>query len=140
MKIELNIKKEFEVRHLLVEAEVRYWEDAHVNGVEDVEGDLIPCREGDLWKPIIDIETGIITNWEQGKSANIHYKVCDAGEYWLLDEDGNKLVKSKGYYVPDLLAIEDDGFGDYIILKVNESGQINKWKFKLDEFVNDDDE
>ena len=68
MKIELTVKKEFEVKTLLVEAGVRYWEDATVNGVEDENGDLIPCRfnGSDLWKPIIDIETGIITKRFEG--------------------------------------------------------------------------
>ena len=84
MKIELTVKKEFEVETLLIDANVRYWEDATVNGVSDDDGDLIPCREGDSWRPIINIDSGLITNWEKGKDASIHYKVCDDGEYWRL--------------------------------------------------------
>lgn len=142
MKIELTVKKEFEVKTLLVEAGVRYWEDATVNGVEDEKGDLIPCRfnGSDLWKPIIDIETGIITNWKQGTTADIHYKVCDAGEYWLQDEDGNKIVKAKGYYVPSFLAPQGSGFGDYIILKVDENGKIAHWRFDSEPFTNEDED
>lgn len=30
---------------LKVEAGVRYWEDATVNGIEDVDGALIPCKK-----------------------------------------------------------------------------------------------
>ena len=67
MKLELTVKKEFEVTNLLIDAGVRYWEDAEVNGVNDGDGTLIPCRFEDRWKPIVDIETGIITNWELEK-------------------------------------------------------------------------
>tara|TARA_A100000172_G_C3044260_1_gene111852 strand:+ start:26293 stop:26715 length:423 start_codon:yes stop_codon:yes gene_type:complete len=140
MKIELTVKKEFEVKTLLVEANVRYWEDATVNGVEDENGDLIPCKLGDTWKPIIDLETGLITNWEKGKEADIHYKVCDAGEYWLQDENGEKIVKAKGYYVPDFLAIDDSGLGDYIIMKVDKDGKINNWRFDSEPFTNEDED
>jgi len=140
MKIELTVKKEFEVKTLLVEADVRYWEDATVNGVEDENGDLIPCKVGDTWKPIIDLETGLITNWEKGKEANIHYKVCDAGEYWLQDENGEKIVKAKGYYVPDFLAIDNSGYGDYIIMKVDKDGKINNWRFDAEPFTNEDED
>lgn len=140
MKIELTVKKEFEVKTLLVEADVRYWEDATVNGVEDENGDLIPCKVGDTWKPIIDLETGLITNWEKGKEADIHYKVCDAGEYWLQDENGEKIVKAKGYYVPDFLAIDDSGYGDYIIMKVDKDGKINNWRFDSEPFTNEDED
>lgn len=140
MKIELTVKKEFEVKTLLVEADVSYWEDATVNGVEDENGDLIPCKVGDTWKPIIDLETGLITNWEKGKEANIHYKVCDAGEYWLQDENGKKIVKAKGYYVPDFLAIDDSGFGDYIIMQVDKEGKINNWQFDSEPFTNEDED
>jgi len=140
MKIELTVKKEFEVKTLLVVANVRYWEDATVNGVEDENGDLIPCKVGDTWKPIIDLEIGLITNWEKGKEANIHYKVCDAGEYWLQDENGEKIVKAKGYYVPDFLAIDDSGYGDYIIMKVDKDGKINNWRFDSEPFTNEDED
>lgn len=64
MKVEIKTTKET----LLVDAGVRYWEDASVNGIEDEKG-LIPCRDGERWKPIIDIESGVITNWTKGVVA-----------------------------------------------------------------------
>lgn len=140
MKVELTVKREFEVETLLIDANVRYWEDATVNGVSDEDGDLIPCREGDSWQPIINIDSGLITNWEKGKSASIHYKVCDDGEYWLQDINGNKIAKAKGYYVPDFLAIDDSGLGDYIIMKVDSEGFINNWKFDIDPFEEEEED
>lgn len=47
MKITIKVEKEVEIKTLEVRAGVRYWEDATVNGNEDSEGELIPCREGD---------------------------------------------------------------------------------------------
>lgn len=113
---------------LVVEAGVSYWEDATVNGVEDTDGSLIPFGHGSHWCPVIELATGQIRDWPQGTTADIHYKVCDAGEYWLTDDAGSKLAKWKGYYVPDnLLCVGDSGYGDYIILKVGADGKIVGW-------------
>ncbi len=112
---------------LIVEAGVRYWEDATVNGQSDDEGTLIPFRKGELWCPRIDLEKGRIIDWPQGTAASIHYKVCDAGEYWIEDADG-KRWKLTGSYVPDkLLCVGDTGYGDYIIMGIAEDGQIVRW-------------
>ena len=136
MKIHIKKTVEFTPKLLIVSAGVRYWEDATVNCVADEDGTLIPLREGDKWIPIIELETGRVLSWPQGTTANINYKVCDAGEYWLEDADG-KRVKWKGYYVPDsLLAIGDKGYGDYIILAISAEGMIEGWKTPE---INDDE-
>lgn len=109
---------------LHVKAGVRYWEDATVNGVVDEHGTLIPFRVGDYWCPTIDIERGAVLNWPSGITADIHYKVCDDGEYWLGTES-KKLAKWIGDYVPEaFLCHGDEGWGDYIILKIDASGRI----------------
>ena len=119
------------VKYLKVDVEPRYWDDATINGVEDTEGALIPCKEGKSWKPLIDLDTGKIINWEEGKVARVHYKVCDDGEYWLLGEDYKEVLKYTGYYVPDILDTSNEGFGDYLIMNVNEKGMIENWKFEI---------
>jgi len=139
MKIELTVKKEFEIEFLQVSAGVRYWEDATVNDTEDENGLLIPCRDGDRWKPIIEIETGKIVNWEQGTKADIHYKVCDDGLYTLIDEKGNE-VKSIDGYVPSLMSPKENGYGDYIIMDVDENGIIQNWVSDLSDFDNEDED
>jgi hypothetical protein len=113
---------------LIVEAEVRYWEDATVNGAEDHAGMLIPLREGETWKPVIELATGQIRGWPPGTTADIHYKVCDDGQYWLAGADGQKRWKWKGDYVPDrMLCVGHRGYGDYIILTVESDGRIRGW-------------
>ena len=114
-------------KFLAVEAGVRYWEDATINGAEDAEGSLIPFRCGDEWCPIIKLQTGVIQDWPEGTEADIHYKVCDAGQYWLEDADGVRRWKYQGYYVPSILSPEENGYGDYIILHVFGDGSIRKW-------------
>jgi hypothetical protein len=117
-----------EARYIEVSAGVRYWEDATVNGREDTEG-KIPFHNGDLWEPVIELATGRIMNWPKGTEADIHYKVCDAGEYWLLNESENRIAKWRGYYVPnDFLCVNDNGYGDYIIFKVGPDGLIVGWE------------
>lgn len=127
MKITITQEIEFEPVILTVSAHVRYWEDATVNGKEDTDGTLIPFRSGDLWIPRIAIKEGRFLNWPQGTTAEIHYKVCDRGEYWIEDLDGTK-AKYTGHYVPDeLLCHGGEGFGDYIILNVNADGTIKNY-------------
>lgn len=119
---------EFTPVRLLVSAETRYWEDAEVNGTQDTEdGSLIPCKEGNIWKPVIELATGRVINWPQGTRADVHYKVCDQGEYWVEDESGRKMKWSDSYVPNDLLAIGDNGYGDYIILTITEDGLIEGW-------------
>lgn len=138
MKVKLKIEKEFEVKYLQVKAGARYWEDAIVDGVEDTEGSLIPCREGDYWCPLIELESGIIKNWEHGKKASVHFKVCDDGEYSLLDLN-KEVVKSIDGYVPDIMSPKESGYGDYIIMDIDENGKISNWRVKLDEFTDNED-
>lgn len=108
-----------------VEARVRYWEDATVNGVEDGDGSLIPGKVGEEWRAMINLAEGRIEHWPAGTTAEIHYKVCDEGEYWLADADGNRLAKYRSDYVPDeFLCHGDEGYGDYIIMNVGEDGKI----------------
>ena len=99
------------VKFLKVSAEVRYWEDAEVNGMEDTEGQFIPCRKGDAWEPTIDLDTGRVVDWPVDTLAKIHYKVCDAGRYALLDADGKEVCAKDGY-VPDIMCPDDNGDGD----------------------------
>ena len=119
-----------------ISAEVRYWEDAEINGKEDTDGKM-PLRKNELWEPVIDLKTGKVQNWPIGNHAKIHYKVCDQGEYWLLNQDKKRIAKWKGFYVPnDILCINDNGFGDYIIFNINNDGQIVNWK---NPFLNSED-
>ena len=113
---------------LKVEAAVRYWEDGTVNGVEDIDGTLMPFREGEMWKPRINLETGTVLDWPQGVVAAVHYKVCDAGQYWLCDANETTKLQWAGYYVPDqFLCKGDTGYGDYIILNIGADGRIADW-------------
>ncbi|MCU7370268.1 hypothetical protein PEC18_05130 [Paucibacter sp. O1-1] len=115
--------------YLEVCAQVRYWEDATVNGAEDTEGTLIPARVNESWRPVIRLADGLVMDWPQGTTADIHYKVCDAGEYWLLDDERKRVAKWAGFYVPgDFLCHGDNGYGDYIILKVGADGLIEKYR------------
>jgi hypothetical protein len=115
--------------YLEVCAQVRYWEDATVNGAEDADGTLIPARVNESWRPVIRLADGLVMDWPQGTTADIHYKVCDAGEYWLLDDERKRAAKWAGFYVPDsFLCHGDTGYGDYIIFKVGADGKIEAWE------------
>lgn len=116
-----------EAIYIELDAGVRYWEDGKINGVEDINGDM-PCRKGDGWCPIIDLKNGKIINWTQGIEANIHYKVCDSGFYWILNEEKQRIAKWKDFYVPNnILCTKSNGYGDYIIFDIESDGKITNW-------------
>lgn len=151
MKINILKPVEFDVKLLEVRAHIRYPEDSdfiefktddegneYKNYIsDDEENPKIPCVESDpdiygrqrfYWKPIIDIENGRIINWESGVNAHIFYKVCDEFECYLEDKDGHVIVSYNGY-VPGFMAIEDEGYGDYIDMIVDANGFIKNWVF-----------
>lgn len=129
MNLELKTTKTVNVKYLKCSIGARYWEDGSVNGQEDTNGDLIPLRIGDYWCPIIDLDTGLIKDWPSDKAASVHYKSCDDNEFSLLDSDFN-VLHTQNSYVPDFLAINDDSFGDYVIMEINSDGQIIDWDSK----------
>ena len=130
----LTITVPVEVKYLKVEAQPRYWEDAEVNGqLEDDDNPSIPCRDGDLWAPLIEIETGRIVDWPSGTTAVTHYKVCDAGRYALLKADHSEIIAIEGY-VPAIMSPSENGFGDYIIMSIGPDGQIADWVADLSAF------
>lgn len=127
--------------YMEVDAEVRYWEDAMVNGAEDSDGTLIPSRKGNSWCPVIRLHDGLVMDWPLGFVADVHYKVCDAGEYWLLNEHKNRIAKWSGFYVPNsFLCQGSNGYGDYIILKIDAEGFIKGWTPASINFVCECDE
>ena len=119
---------------ILVNANVRYWEDGEINGVDDHPTmPTMPCavkgEKGYHWMPIIDIETGQIRNWREGTTAEIHYKVCDEFECRIIDEKGGErcLIKDYEGYVPYFMCPKECGYGDYVIMDINENGYIQDW-------------
>ena len=131
MKVQAQITCDFDVAAIKVSAQVRYWEDAKVGDAQDEDGTKIPLRNGDYWEPIIDLDTGRIRNWPEGVEADVHYKVCDAGLYTLIDADGRTLATRDGY-VPDILSPAGSGYGDYIIMEIGGDGVIADWRADIE--------
>lgn len=122
---------------------VSYPEDAHIciGGVwaQDNQNGTpkMPCLEPDgegawMWNLIIDPRIGKIVNWPITYNlpieAKVHYKVCDecdieffAGGEYRCNNDCNS------GYVPDFLAIDKEGYGDYIIITIDKDGYIKNW-------------
>lgn len=139
MKLTTAVKQDVEVKYLRVRCGVRYWEDATVNGVRDDDGSRIPCRDGGgNWCPTIDLGTGKIENWPEGTTARLHYKVCDDGDYALLDS-GRNVVKAIDGYVPSIMCPGGQGYGDYVIMTVGADGVIADWRADLSDFERADD-
>lgn len=155
MKVELTDSQLLSVRYIKVDAGVRYWEDTEVNGEDDIDfyeskgvgTPKIPfavqvkakptsCIYSDhyRWQPIIDVNTGTIVNWEKGVKAIVHYKVCDNGKYSLLDKNRKEII-SVDSYVPKVLCPKEEGYGDYIIMTVDNDGFIKDWHCSKDDLT-----
>lgn len=115
--MKVSIPTTVDITHVKMEVAVRYDE-------EDMPNDF-PFREGDMWKVLIEIETGKINDWPTGKAGDIYMKVCDQGSYYLLDKDGNAVMSIEDDYVPNELIPGE--YGDYIDLKINNKGIITNW-------------
>ena len=148
MKVKVKREVVMDATTILVNAYVRYWEDGRINGVRDnADCPNIPCavkgENGYRWMPIIDIETGQIRNWREGTTAYIHYKVCDEFECRIIDEKGGErcLIKDYEGYVPDFMCPKDCGYGDYIIMDIDENGYIQDWdKAEVRGFIENEEE
>lgn len=138
MKIKFSATIEFDIKYLQVEVGVRYWEDSDLNGEADENG-LMPCKDGEYWKPLIDIENGVVINWDKGNKANIHYKVCDDGSYSILGPNKELITSKKDCYVPKILCPKKEGYGDYIIMDIDENGLIANWEILLSDLINNNE-
>ena len=145
MKITILKPVEFEAKFLKVRASVRYPEDSEFIEVEnnrkvnyisdDEENPKMPFMEVEYdkyghkkfyWTPTIDLENGVIINWPKGVKVHVFYKVCDDFECTVYDEYYNEVLHYEGY-VPDFMAIEEEGYGDYIDMIIDENGCIQNW-------------
>ena len=156
MKVTITVPQEVDLKKVHVSAGVRYWNDCSYstdNGKTWIEAEddsdeesnkfmkIIPCvkwrpevyypeKYAYYWDFVIDIDTGKIENWPAGFCISTHFKVCDDGEYTILDSNDNIVwnsLSTDDYYVPNFLAIEDHGYGDYIFIDVDGEGNINNW-------------
>ena len=103
---------------------------------EDMPDDY-PLRDGDMWRIVVDVETGKIRNWPAGVKVpklNLTMKVCDEGRYHLIGVDGNVIASINQDYVPGCIPGE---YGDYVHFDLDGKGNITNWKFdasNLDSF------
>lgn len=140
------------IKYFCLDVEPRYWEDSDINGESDIDWEKqkrgvaprMPLsyrnknkedRKDSLysWKLKINIETGEIIGWPEDVSADIHYKVCDAGTYWLETESG-EVVHKVNSYVPDVIDFYESSYGDYIIFII-ENASITEWKADKKTFI-----
>jgi len=123
MKATIKITQEVKVKTLMVDIEPRHIGDSED---DDMPTDFPLLNEDKTrWIAKIDIDTGRIADWPQGEVREMYIKVCDAGNYTLLDSAGNKLDELTQEYVPNKLVPGE--YGDYIDLKIDSDGFITNW-------------
>lgn len=117
-------------KYLCIDAYVRYQEDAYINGVQEgprPAPSRMPGMDGYRWRIVVDLDLCRVAYWPEGTVAKIHYKVCDEGIYELWDAEGRVIERHCGY-VPRRVC--PDGYGDYIVLIINESGCVLDFEYR----------
>lgn len=117
MKIKIKVEKQVDIKAVKVILPVLY-------GEEDMPLDF-PLREEDSWSALIEVDTGKILDWPQGREGSFYMKVCDGGMYELFDSSFNSVAKIDNNYVPNELIPGE--YGDYVDFKINKEGFINNW-------------
>ena len=69
----------------------------------------------------LDLKTGKILDWNYGDFV-CDYKMVDGGLYRIYTS--SYYYEIVGEYVPEALAVGDDGWGDYILLDITEDGSV----------------
>lgn len=153
MEVLLDLKQKTakDIKYLVAQFVPRYFEDAeyfdtesnkfmkepedpkesHIFGIKFVKdgGEVPDCvtKYDEAYVDwTIDVEKGQIMGWN-GPAMSIYYKVCDQGVYGVLDSQNNEIFKVESY-VPKILCIGNEGFGDYMYLDINEEGYIKGWR------------
>ena len=134
LKFKKQIVEEREVFKIRANVNIRYSNGFSINGEDRAESEFenLPCFDAKLgksgrWNILIDVKTGIISDWKNGISVEMHAKVCDDGFYTFYDNEGNVIYESDNYeYVP--LFFPEQHYGDYLILSIDETGKITNWK------------
>lgn len=139
----ITIIEPSDVKYLKIDVGPRYWEDASIKIEEKWEDDIdyLEQKKGTTpkmpfavkdetktyteyrWQITIDLENAKVLDWPQGVEARVFYKVCDDGTYYLLDANKN-VLKKVDCYVPDILSYIENGFGDYIDMKIDGDGNL----------------
>ena len=169
MKITRMIKAEQDIRYLKATMGVRYWVDCEYSEDNGKTWNLnfddtreenerikaitpcvvnknIGCSKSDYLELIIDLEEGKVLNWKDRFCLNTHYKVCDDGEYVFLDKNMNEVINItdayEQYYVPDFLSLEDEGYGDYVCINIDNEGNIEHsdiMRSRIEEYFEEND-
>lgn len=112
---------EVEITEIHVRLPVRFQE-------EDIPNDF-PLRSGNVWSARIEIDTGRIIDWPDGKDAELYLKVCDEGVYELRNANGRVAIL-EGTYVPH--GVIPGEYGDYVSLNIASDGVITNWPKRPD--------
>lgn len=123
---------DFKFLEIVSEIDKEIFQDSYINGKPDTEGDLIEHKFDNIFfifNILIDIHAGKIINKKfHGKEIKIFYTLKDKGDYCLIrNKPKIEIWKYKGNYVPSILDIKGNGFGDAISLDINKKGYIKDW-------------
>ena len=101
---------------------------------EDIPNDF-PGREGDILTITIDLDGdtfGHVRDWPHPLTADLHMRVTDKGQYYLLDADDRVIAQRVDDYVPSCVCVS---YNKYFDLCVDPNGKVALNSLDMSEFV-----
>jgi hypothetical protein len=135
MKAKVKIEQEVNIETVIIDIECRY---VGYGDDDDLPSDFPLLVNGNRWVAHVNIDTGKIAGWPSVGARKMFTKVCDAGIYKLVTATGAILATIVGYVPHGVVPGE---FGDYVDLRIDETGTITNWPERPDisAFFRDDD-
>lgn len=84
-------------------------------------------KKDEVLECLIDIDLGKVVAFAANVKIDIFDKCVDEGTYALYDEKMNPIAEYEGY-VPNILEVNENGYGDYLNFTINPDGTIVNWK------------
>lgn len=103
--------------------------DITLNEESDIEKFIQFNESENRLECIIDLDTGYVVgfNGDLQSQVDIFDKCVDDGTYALYDDEMNIITEYEGY-VPNILEVNENGYGDYLNFTINPDGTIKNWK------------
>jgi hypothetical protein len=132
MKLTVTMPVDVSVYHIWCIIPVRYQEDEELPMDAPFRrkwqtGDGEHNKKLDMWEVQIDIDTGMISRWPQGKTLEFDTKVCDSGKY-VLPFFGAGLFWQERVLEDYAPCCIPDGGGDYVSFHVDADGRVANWE------------
>lgn len=116
-------------RYIEAMVDVRLWgtSTANVKNGSDVS---MPFHKGNAWRPVIELSTGKIEGCPEHTTAAIQFPIFDSGDYWLLNENKERIAKWTALFGPAPLLGSSISLisSEFTTINIKQDGTVEHWR------------